>query len=259
MDLDAQKKREQDLEKRLRTPKAVISREKFIEADTLETASLIQTFLAGKFYLYEAQHDTNASNADIDRTELDEIYKREQALTELKDIIKNWIVSVARQSGMEEGLAEDEEAKLFTFGSHRLGVNSRGGDIDTLLLCPVYVDRDKHFFEQLFGMLQKEPQAQELVRVNDPKVLVPVIKMDFHGIPVDLAFAKLDMPKIEQKLKNLNDNNLLAASTDEKMVFSMNGPRNVDMIIQSVDAKEDPNRISNFRTTSETIKIMGKE
>lgn len=258
MELDAQKKREQELEKRLRTPKAVISREKFSEADTIETNSLIQTFVAGKFYLYESQHDRNSAPTEIDRSELEEIYNREQAITELKDILKGWIVSVAKQTGMEESLAKDEEVRIFTFGSHRLGVNSRGGDIDTVVLCPIYVDRDVHFFDQLFTLLEQEIHAAELIKVNDSKVLVPLIMMTFRGIPVDLAFAKLDVPKIDKKMRNLNDNNLLAACVDEKMVYSMNGPRNVDMIIQSVDPKEDPVRIGNFRTALRLLKLWAK-
>jgi poly(A) polymerase len=257
MDSDPQKKREHELEKRLRTPKSIISKEKFIEADTEETAWLINTFLAGRFYLIDSSNEAQISHFEQDHTELDEIYQREQTLSELKDIIKEWIVTVAKETGMEENLAKEEEAKIFTFGSHRLGVNSRGGDIDTLVLCPNYVDRNTHFFEELFTMLQKEQHVEELVKVNDPKVLVPVIKMKFHGIPIDLAFAKLDLPKVDKKLKNLNDQDLLT-SMDEKMGYSMNGPRNVDFIIQSVDAKEDPLKISNFRTTLKLLKLWAK-
>jgi len=257
MDSEALKKRELELEKRLRTPKATLSREKYTEEDTMETLWLIQEFLAGKFYLYEASNTVQSSH-EIDKTELEEIYQREQALTELKDIVKEWIVSVAKGTGgMDENLARDEEAKIFTFGSHRLGVNSRGGDIDTVILCPSYVDRATHFFEDLYNILVEHPHVEELVRVNDPKVLVPVIKLQFHGIDMDLAFVKLDVPKIDKNLKNLNDNDLLAM-VDERMAFSLNGPRNVDMIIQSVDPKEDPQRISNFRTTLKLLKLWAK-
>lgn len=259
METEGQEKKKQELEKRLRTPKAVLSHGKSTEEDTIETNMLIKEFLAGKFYLYETQRDSTTSFHDS--TELEEIYQREQALTDLKDIIKNWVVSIAKQNGMEESLAVDEEAKLFTFGSHRLGVNSRGGDIDTVILCPSYVDRETHFFEQLYAILlqrQEEGHVKELVKVNDPGVLVPVITMSFHGIPVDLAFVKVDVPKIDKKLRNLNDNNLLAAVMDKKMVFSMNGPRNVDMIIQSVDVKEDSSRIANFRTTLKLLKLWAK-
>jgi len=38
----------------------------------------------------------------------------------------------------------------------------------------------------------------------------------------------------------------------------MNGPRNVDMIIQAVDVKEDSSRISNFRTTLKLLKLWAK-
>jgi len=192
-----------------------------------------------------------------DRTELEDIYEREQALAELKDIIKEWIVGVAKKTGMDEYLARDEEARIFTFGSHRLGVNSIGGDIDTLVLCPNYVDRSTHFFEDLYQVLVEHPRVEELVKVNDPKVLVPVIKMKFHGIDVDLAFAKLDVPKLDENMKNLNDNAILA-TVDERMAYSINGPRNVDMIIHSVDTKEDLTRISNFRTTLKLLKLWAK-
>jgi len=190
MESDGQEKKKLELEKRLRTPKAVLSIAKSTEEDTLETNVLIKEFLTGKFYLYETQRDPSSSFHD--GTELEEIYQREQALTDLKDIIKNWVVSIAKQNGMEESLAVEEEAKLFTFGSHRLGVNSRGGDIDTVILCPSYVDRETHFFEQLYAILQQrqeEGHVEELVKVNDPGVLVPVITMSFHKIPVDLAFC----------------------------------------------------------------------
>jgi len=261
MESEGQKKREreQELEKRLRTPKAVLSIAKSTEEDTVETNLLIKEFLAGKFFIFETQRDSSTSFHDS--TELEEIYQREQALTDLKDIIKNWVVSIAKQNGMEESLAVEEEAKLFTFGSHRLGVNSRGGDIDTVILCPSYVDRETHFFEQLYGILEKrqeEGHVEELVKVNDPGVLVPVITMSFHKIPVDLAFVKVDVPKIDKKLRSLNDNNLLAAVMDKKMVISMNGPRNVDMIIQAVDVKEDSSRIANFRTTLKLLKLWAK-
>lgn len=257
MESEEQKKKEQELEKRLRTPKSVLSREKYGEADSQETTWLINTFLAGKFYLYEATSDPHTSLIPQDRTELEEIYGREQALVELKDIIKEWIVAVAKKTGMDEYLARDEEARIFTFGSHRLGVNSRGGDIDTLVLCPSYVDRSTHFFEDLYEILVENPHVEGLVKVNDPKVLVPVMKMQFHGIDVDLAFAKLDVPKLDESLKNLNDNNILA-TLDERMAYSINGPRNVDMIIHSVDPKEDPARISNFRTTLKLLKLWAK-
>lgn len=128
---------------------------------------------------------------------------------------------------MDEHTAQDEEAKLFTFGSHRLGANTIGGDIDTLLVCPGYVDREKHFFQDLYALLEKEKHATELVKVS--RAMVPVIKMCFRDIPIDLAFAKLDIPKIESSL-NLNDHNVLA-QIEESMVFGMNGPRNVDFIV----------------------------
>lgn len=33
------------------------------------------------------------------------------------------------------------EAKVFCFGSYKLGVSSPTGDIDCIIICPNYVDR----------------------------------------------------------------------------------------------------------------------
>ena len=158
---------------------------------------------------------------------------------------------------MNEELAKQEVAKIFTFGSHRLGVNFRGGDIDTLVLAPNYVDRDEHFFGLLPYILRKERYVEELVVVNGIMVTVPLIKMKFHKISFDLLFARLDQPKLDEKLNNLNDDKLLT-NMDDKMKKSVNGCRAADMILQCVDSNYDSVKIANFRTTLKLVKLWAK-
>lgn len=35
---------------------------------------------------------------------------------------------------------------ILIFGSYRLSINSKDGDIDMIVLAPSYVDRETHFF-----------------------------------------------------------------------------------------------------------------
>jgi poly(A) polymerase len=240
------------------TPKRVYSAAKHTPSDITETEYLTTNFLKGKFFHYESKSDIATTNIPIDKEEMDEMRKREDILVDLKQIVKKWIVKVAMRTGMNEELANQEVAKIFTFGSHRLGVNSRGGDIDTLVLAPNYVKRDEHFFGMMPDILRQEPDITDLVPVNGATVTVPLIKMKFHGISFDLLFASLDQQKIDERLENLNDDKILT-NMDDKMTRSVNGCRVADMILQCVDPNNDYFKISNFRTTLKLVKLWAKE
>jgi len=49
--------------------------------------------------------------------------------------------------------------KLFTFGSYRLGVHTRGADIDSLCVTPRHVERSE-FFISFFQMLKEVRLSQ---------------------------------------------------------------------------------------------------
>lgn len=83
-----------------------------------------------------------------------------------------------------------------------------------------------------------------------PDAYVPVIKLEFHGIPIDLTFARLALPTIHEEL-DLSDDNLLK-TLDERCVRSLNGSRVTDEILRLV-----PN-IENFRTSLRCIKLWAK-
>jgi len=139
--------------------------------------------------------------------------------------------------------------KIFTFGSFRLGVNGPNSDIDTLCVAPKHIDRKRDFFGLLAPMLRSTPGVTELVEVRE--AYVPVIKMKFHEVDIDLTFARVQPKEIGPDFQDLTDNNILR-SCDEDTIKSLNGRRVTDLILKLV-----PNERS-FEITLRCIKLWSK-
>lgn len=79
---------------------------------------------------------------------------------------------------------------------------------------------------------------------------VPVIKMNFSDIPIDLVFARLTLAIVPDSLE-LRDESLLK-NLDERCVRSLNGSRVTDEILRLVPD------IHTFRLTLRCIKLWAK-
>lgn len=155
--------------------------------------------------------------------------KRVEVLHILQKLTEEFVYTVSINKNMNEGMAKDAGGKIFTFGSYRLGVYGPGSDIDTLVVVPKHVTRSD-FFEVFDKILRKRPELEEIALVLD--AYVPIIKMEFGGISIDLICARLDIPRIPKDLK-LDDKNLLR-NIDEKDLRSLNGTRVTDEILTLV-------------------------
>ncbi|XP_001620975.3 poly(A) polymerase type 3 isoform X1 [Nematostella vectensis] len=176
----------------------------------------------------------------------DERQQRMIVLAKLNELVKEWIVEVSIKKKMPENVAKTVGGKIFTFGSFILGVHTKGAD--TLLVAPHHIDR-ADFFSSFYDLLKNHPDVRELRAVEN--AFVPVIKLIFCDIEVDLLFARLASPEIPDNLDLLDEN--LLKNLDPKCVRSLNGCRVTDEILRQV-----PN-IESFRLTLNAVKLWAKK
>ncbi|CAI8619973.1 unnamed protein product [Vicia faba] len=202
-----------------------------------------------------AQYDIDKSN-ELDKYLQDaglyenqeEAICREQVLGRLDQIVKNWVKTITRAKGFNEQLVQEANAKIFTFGSYRLGVHGPGADIDVLCVGPRHATRDEDFFGELHKMLSKMPEVTDLHPV--PGAHVPVMGFKFNGVSMDLLYANLSLWVIPEDL-DLSQESILQ-NADEQSVRSLNGCRVTNQILNLV-----PN-IQKFRTTLRCMKLWAK-
>ncbi|XP_013401356.1 poly(A) polymerase type 3 [Lingula anatina] len=178
----------------------------------------------------------------------EELAHRIEVLSKINNLVRQWIHQVSLEKNMPESVAATVGGKIFTFGSYRLGVHTKGADIDTLCVAPRHIDRSD-FFKSFYELLKLQPEAKDMRAVEE--AFVPVIKMTFDGIELDMLFARLALPSVPED-QDLRDETLLK-NLDQKCVRSLNGCRVTDEILRLV-----PNQES-FRLALRTIKLWAKK
>lgn len=176
-----------------------------------------------------------------------ELNHRMEILAKLNTLVKQWVKDVSVSKNMPEQMAEKLGGKIYTFGSYRLGVHHKGADIDALCVAPRNIERTD-YFTSFFELLKQQPEVTECRAVEE--AFVPVIKMNFDGIEIDLLFARLALKEIPDNF-DLRDDQLLK-NLDPRCVRSLNGCRVTDEILRLV-----PN-IENFRLALRAIKLWAK-
>ena len=114
-----------------------------------------------------------------------------------------------------------------------LGVHNKGADIDALCVAPRHVHRED-YFSTFYEVLKQHEDVTELRAV--PEAFVPVIKMRFDNIEIDMTFARLALKEVTDS-QQLSDPNLLK-NLDQKCVRSLNGCRVTDEILRQVPNKD---------------------
>eukprot|EP00123_Amoebidium_parasiticum_P016641 comp23529_c0_seq2/m.39575 comp23529_c0_seq2/g.39575 ORF comp23529_c0_seq2/g.39575 comp23529_c0_seq2/m.39575 type:complete len:693 (-) comp23529_c0_seq2:599-2677(-) len=173
----------------------------------------------------------------------EEAMTRQEVLGKLNVMVKDWVREVAKLKNVPESMLDQVTGCIHTFGSYRLGVHGKGADIDTLCLAPKHVDRE-HFFDILYNKLAAREEVTQITAIKE--AFVPVIKMEFSGISIDLIMAKLNLASVDESVDLLNPS--ILKEVEEVSVRSINGCRVTDQILKLV-----PNPHT-FRTALRCIK-----
>ena len=179
----------------------------------------------------------------------EELAHRESVLAKLDGICQTWIEQQFCDQPRSP-LADEKTptGKTFPFGSHKLGVNCPGGDVDVLLVLPIHVKR-RAVFSSLLQTLKTTSGIENVQAV--PEAYVPVMKMRVDGVNIDLIFAFTSLTTLSDNF----DPQTIANSTptlDPRCVRSINGYVVTEEILRLV-----PNHLT-FQLALRTIKTWAK-
>lgn len=104
--------------------------------------------------------ETVLNNYDNLETE-EELNHRMEILARLNDMVNEWVIELAISQNMPEEIAASVGGRITTFGSYRLGVHSKGSDIDALCIAPRHVTR-ADYFTSFFEKLKDCSEVKEL-------------------------------------------------------------------------------------------------
>ncbi|MBN3323564.1 PAPOA polymerase, partial [Atractosteus spatula] len=153
-----------------------------------------------------------------------ELQRRILVLGKLNTLVKEWIRDISETKNLPASIIDNVGGKIFTFGSYRLGVHTKGADIDALCVAPRHVERSD-FFTSFYEKLKEQEEVKDLRAVEE--AFVPVIKLSFDGIEIDILFARLALQTIPEDL-DLRDDGLLK-NLDIRCIRSLNVKSIVDL------------------------------
>lgn len=184
---------------------------------------------------------------DLEESEQDQ-QRRELVLNDLKNLCEEWVRDVTKKKRSHEYLQDISVAKVYTFGSYRLGTHVKGTDIDMLLITPRHIGRED-FFSSFHARLQEHSKVKKLTKVEG--AYVPIMKFKMDGVDIDMLYAQLQVDIIDPERFDILDNRNLR-NLDERSVRSINGPRVADQILSSIPMRDS------FRDTLRFIKLWAK-
>lgn len=116
------------------------------------------------------------------------------------------------------------------------------------MIAPRHIDRSD-FFSSFVEILRRQPEVRDLRAIEE--AFVPVIKLIFDGIELDMLFARLALATVPETL-DLKDDKILQ-NLDQRCARSLNGCRVTDEILDLVPDRET------FKSTLRAIKLWAKK
>ena len=123
--------------------------------------------------------------------------QRTEALKKLVFLLKVWARMVVYQLGHPDKVVTQKHLKLVPFGSYKYDDTSKDSDIDLLCITSKYITR-KHFFHDLCRLFEGMKEVEGFTVIM--AAVVPIIKMKFRGVAMDICFSQLTCNYVPAKL-----------------------------------------------------------
>jgi poly(A) polymerase len=174
--------------------------------------------------------------------------RREEVLAHVQLVVEEFVRRASKQKGIKQSVVDVAGGKIFFFGSYALGVHGPSSDIDTLIVVPKHVHIEDFFrdFPSVFRELSQKDDITELVPVED--AFVPIIKMEYRGVSLDLLFASMPTMSSVPKEMETVDKSVLR-HLEETTIRSVNGTRVVKELLASVPQRR------HFRYALRAVKL----
>ena len=184
-----------------------------------------------------------------------QLYARQKVLLELQSILEEWCVMTAvNKYNKDEATLNNTKAKLFAYGSYKLGVHSFGDDIDVLAVGPKFLTRND-FFDGLGGILKQHPGVRNYYDVKS--AYVPVMTFTFNGIDIDMVYGQLQSEILDDSWNIYKDENLRNLTNES--ILSINGPRLAESLLDLVPARKGESEDENtFKLSLRAIRHWAK-
>ena len=159
--------------------------------------------------------------------------RREEVLEHIQKVVEEFVRRASKQKGVKQSTIDAAGGKMFFFGSYALGVHGPTSDIDTLVCVPknVFIEDFFRDFPSIFRELSEKDHITELVPV--PEAFVPIIKLKYRGVSLDVLFASMPTLASVPKTMETIDKSILR-HLDETTIRSINGTRVVKELLASV-------------------------
>lgn len=182
---------------------------------------------------------------------LDEKLKvqRTEALKKLVLLLKVWAKMVVYQQGETDKVVMLKHLKLVPFGSYKYDDASKDSDIDLLCVTSRYITR-KNFFHDLGRLFEGMKDVEGFTVIMS--AFVPILKMKFHGVAMDICFSQLTCNSLPEKFSLNYISTINLDQLDDKSATSLNGYIMTSKIAEAIPSSE------NFATTLNVIKLWAK-
>ncbi|KRH92261.1 Poly(A) polymerase, nucleotidyltransferase, partial [Pseudoloma neurophilia] len=201
----------------------------------LETSTSLQN------YLYDQEiYETEA-----------ELVERERVLGKLSFLFNQFVINVLKRKKIKYS---NIESKIFTFGSYRLGVHTKGADIDTLCVGPRFVER-REFFNEFSNILIENGFEVEKIE----EAYVPLMQLNYKiEENKNTSNEELNDEELNDKEPNDEDLNDEEINTSVKEQHSDEEPNDKEMKTSDEEPNDEDLKTEQKKTPVKKLKTKRK-